>query len=193
MRPLVAIALAAALLSGCARPPAPAPPPVTRIVVLTPSNHTGDTLLVAGGSLIERYALGSARLTVPDLLQVEARELLSERGIQVADPPALAAVDPENLTAEIGALAAAKFDGAALRLEVWRWEPDGDTQPVSILVGLDATLIEVASGRTLWHWRRPLGPIATAGAATLGVAHQIAARAAVAEVLASWRAADAHP
>jgi len=183
-----ALVLAAVLLSGCPpRPAAPPPPAVTKVVVLTPGNRTGDTLLVAGGSLIERYALGTARLTVPDLLQVEARDLLSERGIQVADPEALATVDPENLAAEIGALAAAKFDGAALRLDVWRWEPDSDTQPASILVGLDATLIEVASGRTLWHWRRPLAPIATAGAVTLGVAHQIAARAAVADVLASWR------
>ena len=191
------IVLALTLAAGCLRPPAPPPPPVTMVAVLPPGNSTGDLLLVAGGSLIERYALHSARVTVPDLLEIEAREFLRARGVPLVADEAVAAALAERPTASavdaVTALANAQIAGAALRLDVWRWEPDSDTHPAFVIVGMDATLIDVASRRTLWHWRPPLHPIPTPGAVTLGVAYEVAARAAVAEVLASWKRADPHP
>lgn len=193
MRRRAAALLAIALLTGCARPQAPPPPRPATVAVLPVGNRTGDTLLVAGGSLIEKYALGTPRVTAPDLLEMEARQFLRECGVRLEEPEALLGVKSDNLSDLVGALAAAKFDGAALRLDVWRWEADGGTHPAFVLVGLDATLIDVASRRTVWHWRRPLRPIATPGAVTLGVADQIAARAAVAEVLDSWRRPSSPP
>jgi len=155
--------------SGCPRPSAPPPPPVARVAILPPVDHTGSGLLVAGGSLLERYAFHSPRVTVPDLLAAEAAAALRERGVAV-----------------VGAEALPDENDATLRLEVWRWEPDSETQPASVLAGLEATLVDGASGRTVWRWRPPPHPIPTPGAVTLAVAHQIAARAAIAELLASW-------
>jgi hypothetical protein len=162
--------LVLAAASGCPHPSAPPPPPVARVAILPPVDHTGSGLLVAGGSLLERYAFRSPRVTVADLLAAEAAAVLRERGVGL-----------------VGAEAVADGSGATLRLEIWRWEPDGDTQPASVLVGLEATLVDGASGRTIWRWRPQPHPIATTGAVTLAVAHQIAARAAVAELLASWQ------
>jgi hypothetical protein len=160
--------------SACPRPLPPPPPHVAKVAVLPPVDRTGDGLLVAGGSLLERYAFHSPRVTVPDLLAAEAREWLRTRGVALVGAEAI-----EN-DATLGS------NVATLRLDVWRWEPDSDTQPVSVLVGLEATLVDVASGRTVWRWRPPPHPIPTPGAVTLAVAHAIAARAAVAELLASW-------
>lgn len=182
-----------ALVAGCVHPQAPPPPRVGTVAILPVGNLTGDTLLVSGGSVIERYALGTPRVTVSDLVQNEAGRFLRDCGVQSQQPGALDGVKSENLDELVAALAAAKFDGAALRLDVWRWEPDGGTHPAFIVVGLDATLIDVASRRTMWHWRRPPRPIATPGAVTLGVADEIAARAAVGEILESWRRPSVRP
>jgi hypothetical protein len=193
MRRGTAALLAIALLTGCARPQAPPPPRMATIAVLPVGNRTGETLLVAGGSVIEKYALGTPRVTVPDLVEMEARQFLRECGGRVEEPEALVGVKSENVSDLVGALAAAKFDGAALRLDVWRWERDDGTHPAFVVVGLDATLIDVASRRTMWQWRRPPRPIATPGAVTLGIADQIAVRAAIAELLESWRRPSSQP
>jgi hypothetical protein len=193
MSRIVAAIVSVAFLVGCTRAPAPAPPRVAKVAVLPVGNRTGDTLLVAGGSVIEKYALGTPRVTVADLLQFEAGQFLRERGVQVADPEALVGVTAERVSDLVAALAAAKFDGAALRLDVWRWEPDAGTHPAFVIVGLDAVLIDVASGRTVWQWRRPPRPVPTQGAVTLGGADQIAARAAVADVLDAWKTARSRP
>lgn len=195
MRPKLVLAIVAlVLVAGCPRPPAPLPPPVAMVAVLPPGNITGDVLLVAGGSLVEKYALRSARVTVPDLLEIAARDLLRAHGVPLvgaeAVTMALAAGPTGNAGDAIVALANAKIDGAALRLDVWRWEPDTGTQPAFVIVGLEATLIDVASRRTLWHWRPAQRPIPTPGAVTLGVAYEIAARAAVAEILESWKSVN---
>lgn len=188
---VVGAASALAFSMGCPRLPPPSPPAVAMVAVLPPGNRTGDVLLVAGGSVLERYALRSARVTVPDLLQREARDLLRDRGVALVseDVVATAMTSGADMPTEaaVTALANAGIAGAALRLDVWRWEPDADTHPAFVVVGVEATLIDVASGRNLWHWRPPLHPIATPGAATLGVAYQMASRAAVAELLAAWK------
>lgn len=187
MRRRAAALIVVALLTGCARPQAPPPPHLGTVVVLPVGNRTGDTLFVSGGSVIEKYALDKPRVTVPDLVRTEARQFLRECGVRLEEPEALLGVKSEKVGDLVAALNDAKFDGAALRLDVWRWESDDGTHPAFVVVGLDATLIDVASRRTVWQCRRPLRPIATPGAVTLGVADQIAARAAVADVLAAWR------
>ncbi len=155
-----------AIAAGCVQaPPSAPPPPVAAVAVLPPVNRTGDPLLVAGTSLLERYALDTPRVTVPDLIAAEARRLLRERGVTVGDT---------------------RTGGAALRIDVWRWQPDSETQPASVIVALDATLFDVESGQTLWSVHRAPYPIPTQGAVTLGVAYEMAARAAVADVLAAW-------
>jgi hypothetical protein len=123
--------------SACPRPLPPPPPHVAKVAVLPPVDRTGDGLLVAGGSLLERYAFHSPRVTVPDLLAAEAREWLRTRGVALVGAEAI-----EN-DATLGS------NVATLRLDVWRWEPDSDTQPVSVLVGLEATLVDVASRRRI--------------------------------------------
>ncbi len=189
--PLVLTAIVLALATGCPPPPGPPPPTVTTVAVLPPGNRTGDVLLVAGGSLVEKYALRSARVTVPDLLEDEARAVLRERGVSVVPADVVAAAltpaTAENVAAVVAALAKADVGGAALRLDVWRWEPETGTQPTSVIVGLEATLIDVTSGRTLWHWRPAAHPVPTPGAVTLGAAYDIATRAAVAEILEPWK------
>jgi hypothetical protein len=99
----------------------------------------------------------------------------------------------ENAVEAVAALAKAGITGAALRLDVWRWEPETGTQPASVIVGLEATLIDVATQRTLWNVRPPVHPVSTAGAVTLGAAYEIAARAAVAEILEPWKHVEHRP
>jgi hypothetical protein len=165
MRAAIAVVVLV-VATGCMHAPTPAPPPaVAAVAVLPPVNHTDDPLLAAGTSLLERYALDTPRVTVADLIALETRELLRERGVTVGD---------------------ARVGGAALRFDIWRWEPDTETQPAFVIVGLDATLFDVETGRTLWSLHRAPQPIKTPGAVTLGVAYEIAARAAVADVLGSW-------
>lgn len=186
MNRLAVIAVGLCCLVACTRPlPPPPPPPVGKVVVLPPRNRTGLDLVVAGSSLIERYALRTPRVTVTDLLEVEMREALGARGVDAV--PAPAAVAATSLEDALGQLAAAKLDGAALFLDVWRWEPDTGTQPAYVIVGVDATLVDVGSKRTLWQWHRPQRPIRTPGAVTSGVADEIAVRALVAEIADAWK------
>lgn len=191
-RSLLGMLPAAVLALGCVRPAAIAPPPkeVRAVAVLPASNQTGDDLLVAGTSLLERYALHSARVTVADVLTDEAEALLRARGYRVTAPSAVeAATDghpPESAAAAAQAAARAPLEGFVLYLEIRRWEPDADTHPAFVLVGAGATLIEVGSGREVWSARPPVHPVPTPGAVTLGAAYEIAARKIVAELFASW-------
>src|ERR1700741_4607449 len=82
VRPMLSGAVAGLVLT-CAAPQVGPPPAVRRVAVLQPSNRTGDGLLIAGASLLERYALRTERLTVPDVLAAEARVQLVRRGIDV--------------------------------------------------------------------------------------------------------------
>ena len=147
----------------------PTPPPdITHtIAVLAPTNETGDPLLVAGASLLEKYALATDRVTVPDVLASEARLQLARRGFTVVAKEELAGTA-----------------GLALQLDIRRWESDAPTHPAFVLVGVAAKLIEPATGRVVWSTERRTSPVATPGEVALGPAYVTAARKVMEELLA---------
>jgi hypothetical protein len=175
---------------ACVRSPTPPPPPTTvrAVAVFPPNNRTGDDLLVEGGSLLERYAFHTERVTVGDVLAAEARRQLEERGVDVIAPELVDAAvrSYAPLTAETAARQAARdhVDADVLYIEIRRWEPDAPFQPTRIIVSLAATLIEPADGEILWHLEQPSRPIATPGAVTLGAADIIAAQSVIQDLLA---------
>jgi hypothetical protein len=187
-RALVALVFVAAACTG----PATTPPPANlrAVAVLPPSNRTGDGLLVAGTSLLEKYALKTARVTVPEVLAAEAREQLRRRGVAVVPPDAVEAATggrtPGSPEAAAEIARVGKLEGDALYLEITRWEGDGSMHPSYVIVGLDAALVEPATGKTVWHHHRHAGPVPTPGAITVGAAYEIAAAKVAAEILAPF-------
>jgi hypothetical protein len=179
------------LLTGaCGRPTAPPPPPdmPRTVAVLQPANRTGDPLLVAGTSFLEKYALKSDRVTVPDVLASEARLQLAHRGFTVVSPDEVESTTrgraPGSPEAAAEIASQAKLPGLALYLDIRRWEPDAPTHPAFVLVGLTASLIDPANGRVVWTATRPTSPVATPGEVALGPAYVTAARKTMEEVLA---------
>jgi hypothetical protein len=145
----------------------PVPNDVAAVVVVPPKNTTGDPLLVAGTSFAERYAFRTPRVTVADVVAAEVEDFLRARGYRLPTSPVGSA------------------DAARLEVEIRRWEPDAGTHPEFVIVGMSATLVD-AFGRVIWSTRPPVHPIATPGTVVLGDAYEIAARKAVAELLATW-------
>ena len=163
-----AACLAMIFIGACARPlPAPPPDILHTVAVLAPTNETGDPLLVAGTSFLEKYALATDRVTVPDVLASEARLQLARRGFTV--------VSKEEL---------GKGAGLSLQLDVRRWEPDAPTHPSFVLVGVAAKLVDPATGRVVWSAEHRTAPVATPGEVALGPAYVTAARKVVEELLA---------
>lgn len=194
--PLVGRTLLLLLLAGCAGEHAAAPPAVRSLALLPPVDRTGDALLVAGGSLLERYALNADRVTVGDVLASTLRAQLERRGIAVTVVAAETATDrrtPATLELAAETVRRAGLDEPTLFVTIDRWEPDNPTHPAFVIVAAKATLIEPATNRVLWHRHRNARPVATPGAATSGAAHAIAARTVAAELLDGWPAAPAAP
>jgi hypothetical protein len=189
-----AVRLAAVVLAGvaagCARPaPAPLPSDAPRTVaVLPPANHTGDLLLVAGTSLLEKYVFHTDSVTVSDVLGTEARFQLARRGFTVVPADTVEqATDgrvPGSAAAAAEMAAHGGLPGLALWLDVRRWEPDAPTEPTFVIVALSAALIEPATGRVAWTNVLRTGPIATPGEVTRGGAYVTAARKAMERLLA---------
>ena len=104
-----AVALVAAACTRSPTPPA-VPTAVRAVAVFPPNNRTGDELLVEGGSLLERYAFHTERVTVGDVLAAEARRQLEAQGIAVTAPEVVDATvaDYAPLTAETAARQAAR-------------------------------------------------------------------------------------
>jgi hypothetical protein len=178
------------LVAGaCARPAPPPPPDMVRTVaVLAPANRTGDPLLVAGTSFLEKYALRSDRITVPDVLASEARLQLARRGFTVVSAEQVESATqgraPGSAEAAAEIASRAKLAGLALYLDVRRWEPDAPTHPSFVVVGVTASLVDPASGRVVWSTERPTSPVATPGEVALGPAYVTAARKVMEELLA---------
>lgn len=175
--------------ASCARPAAPPPRDVPRTVaVLAPHNETGGRLPVAGSSLLERYAFDTRPVTVPEVLASEARLQLLSRGFTVvpADIVARATDNRTPASAEAAADIAkrAHLDGAALFIDLRRWDPDPPSEPRVVIVNLVVSLVDPSSGRTLWTNSWPTRPVRTVGEVTLGSADIAAARTVIEAVLA---------
>jgi hypothetical protein len=186
---LVLLAVAVA----CARPGVPAPPATVRTVAVLPvANRTGDDLLITGRSLLEKYVLRTERVTVPDALAVVLRDGLVRRGYDVVPANAVDAATDERAPKDASAAAEVarhgRLPGLALFVAVNRWQGDGGTHPSFVIVGLDAALIDPATGHVVWTVHRAPEPVPTPGAVTLGSAYEIAVDGVVAELLAPWPA-----
>jgi len=134
----------------------------------------------------------SPEVTVPDIVAAEARLQLQQKGLAVISPEAIEAAMGTHLPGspeEAADMAVhGKLEGNLLYIEIKRWEP-GDMstlRPKEILVALEASLIEVTSGRVVWttHW--PLRPVPTPGAINSSGADLIAAHTVVEQLLVSW-------
>ena len=188
MKPRYALCLLFAAWS-CARPPAPPPPlPSHTVAVLPPNNQTGDTLLVAGASILEKYALNTDRITVPDILASEARIQLARHGFDVIAPETVEAATLgriPNDAKEAGAIAVrGHLEGNVLYIDLRRWEVDVPFHPSSVIASLEVTLLDPASGRIVWTADHPSRPVPTVGVVNLGDAYAIAARKVMEELLA---------
>jgi len=177
----------AAVGLGCTRPGETVPSDLPRTVaVLEPSNHTGDPLLVAGTSFLERYALRTERVTVPDVLASEARLQLERRGFTAVPPETVEGATEGRAPGSTDSAVAIARHGGLVGLVLWidvrRWEPDAPTLPTFVIVGLTAELIDSTSG--LVRWRAERRPVATPGEVNLGDAYLNAARKVMAELLA---------
>jgi hypothetical protein len=181
-------AVLAAALVGCAASLPPPPRTVRSVAVFPPSNQTGDGLLVAGTSLLEKYAFDTDRVTVADVLGTELRVGLARRGFAVVSPDVVRAATAGRHVATAEAAAelarAGHVADPVLLLTIDRWEPDQGIHPDFIIVALDAVLVDPANGAVLWHAHRGASPIATPGTVTLGSAHEIAVKRVVEELLA---------
>ena len=177
------------LAAACGRTAPPPPADMARTVaVLAPANRTGDPLLVAGTSFLEKYALKSDRITVPDVLASEARLQLARRGFAVVSSEEVATATqgraPGSPEAAAEVASRARLAGLALYLDIRRWEPDAPTHPSFVLVGLTASLVDPATARVVWSAERKTSPVATPGEIALGPAYVTAARKVVEEMLA---------
>jgi len=174
--------------AACARPPVAAVIPVQTIAVFAPNNRTGDPLLIAGASFLEKYVLPAERYTVADALAAEARVQLARRGFAVAPPElvarAITGTSISNPQDAASAAARAHLDGAVLYMEIRRWEADASYHPGFVIAAVGATLIDPSTGRVLWSVDRPSRPVQTPGVVSLGDAYAIAARVVIEELLA---------
>jgi len=184
-------ALLLVLLTACGRHAQPGAPPNVphTVAVLPPNNRTGDPLLVTGASFLERYATHGPRLTVADVLAGESRAQLERRGFDVVPDDkvddAVHGRTPGSAEAAAEIARHGDLHGAVLYLEVRRWDPDAPTHPAFVVVGLDAAIVDVDSGKVLWSLGRAAQPVATPGEVTLGAAYATAARKVMNEILAS--------
>ena len=174
--------------AACARPPVAAVIPVRTIAVFPPNNRTGDPLLIAGASFLEKYVLPAERYTVADALAAEARGQLARRGFDVVAPElvarAITGTPISNPQDAASAAARAHLDAAVLYMEIRRWEPDAEYRPGFVIAAVGATLIDPSTGRVLWSVDRPSRPVQTPGVVGLGDAYAIAARVVIQELLA---------
>jgi hypothetical protein len=181
-------ALLALCVVGCVRPQVPVPQPVRTIAVFPPNNRTGDPLLIAGASFIEKYVLPAERYTVADALAASARTQLAKSGFEVVAPAvvdaATAGQTPASAEAAAGMAAHNEIGGAVLYIEIRRWEPDVPFHPSFVIASVAMTLIDPSSGRVLWSADHPSRPVQTPGVINLGDAYAVAAQTLMTEMLA---------
>jgi hypothetical protein len=161
-------------LAGCATSPPPLPPPpsgVQEIAVQLPANRTGAALVVDDPGFIGRY-FGEKRSTVPDVLAGDLRSLLRDRGFRV--------------------LAGGAEDVLTLRTEIRRWDPYSADYS-QITVSLLATLVDPASGRSLWTADRTDWKVQTPDARSGPEASGMAARDIARSLIEGWQPSGSRP
>lgn len=185
-------ALLTVLALSCAPAAISPPPPTTMraVAVLPPNNRTDDPLLVASDSFWDPYAPRSQPVTVADVLAAEARLQLERRGFTVTPAEtvesALGNHAPSSPQEAADLAAQGKLAGNVLYIEIIRREPDAPIRPQLVLVALEASLINVATGRVVWTTHRAWRPTPTPGAVSRWVAYMVAARQVTEELLSLW-------
>lgn len=184
------------VLLGCAAGCASSGPPAVvdpAVAVLPPNNRTGDRLLVAGTGLIDRYVIHAQEVTVPDVLLSEARFELQRKGFDVA---ALQAVDtalkdrvPTSPGSAAELASSGGLKGLVLYLELRRWEADAPMHTSFVIVGLEVSLVDPATGKIVWQARHAAAPVPTPGEIRVESAYITAARKIMAQMLAPLRPA----
>jgi hypothetical protein len=189
----VALGLVAASASGCTRRFTAPPSSVARtpIAVLPPFNRTGDVLLVAGGSMLDKYVFKTEKITVPEVMLAETRTLLEARGFALVAGDTVAArldAHPPTSATEAAQLAASgALHADVLFLAVRQWTPDDATTPHAVIASVEATLVS-ESGTALWQADFHAKPIPTPGAIDTQTAYVIATQKLVADIFAAWDA-----
>lgn len=163
----------------------PAPSDLGAIAVLPAHNRTGDDLFVDPPPLLPGV-LGRAgpRVTVADLLTAEARAHLERRGFRVAPPEISGAMAPHDARDAARIAGAAGWGGAALYIEVKRWDPDVHSRPSYVMAAVDLVLVDPDGGEVLWeaHWPARAVPAGSTGTVALG--YPIAVRRLIADMTA---------
>ena len=183
--PVLALSCASSLVSP------PLPTAVRAIAVLPPNNQTGDPLFVGGTSLLEKYIFRSQPVTVADVLAVEVRRQLEQRGISVLPreqvDAALGNQIPSSPKDAANLASHGKLEGSVLYIEIVQWQPAlaESLHPWRMLVAIRVHLVDVASGRVVWAAHLPLRPVPTPGAVTRADADMIAAQRVAKELFSS--------
>jgi hypothetical protein len=158
--------------------------------VLPPNNRTGDPLVVTGAGLIDRYVRHADIVTVPDMLQSEARFQLQQNGFEVPGRQSVDAVLKGRVPtgpASAAELAAQGGPGLALYVEIRRWEADAPVRTAFVIVGLGVSLVDPSTGKIVWTADRRSAPVPTPGEITVQAAYVTAARKVIKELLAPLR------
>ena len=178
--------LPSALAVSCRRPPAPSAT-IHTVAVLPPNNRTDDPLLFENGLFWDPFARRLKPVTVADVLGAEARSQLEQRGFSVSSPEevekAIGSRPPENPQVAAALATQGKLSGSVLYLEIKRWEPDMPIRPARVLVAMEASLIDTATGQVVWTGHQALQPMPTPGAINLWSAYMIVAHNVVARLL----------
>jgi hypothetical protein len=163
------------------------------VAVLPPNNRTGDQLLVGGTGLIDRYVLRAEQVSVPDVLLSEARFQLQQKGFEVAPRQAIDSALKDRIPTSPGSAAelasAGGLKGLVLYLELRRWEGDAPMHTSFVIVGLQASLVDPATGKIVWQANHKAAPVATPGEIRVESAYVTAARRVIAQMLAPLRPA----
>ncbi len=180
--------------AGCATGSSPAlVGPI--VAVLPPHNRTGDQLLVAGTGLIDRFLIHSEQVTVPHVLFSEAPLPLQQKGFEVTGLPAVDAAlkgrGPTSPASAAELAAGGGLKGLVLYLELRRWEGDAPMHTSFVIVGLQVSLVDPATGKIVWQADRKAAPVATPGEIRVESAYITAARKVMAQMLAPLRPASA--
>ena len=174
-------------LAACVKPSPPPPKSVHTIAVFPAANRTGDELLIAGGTVLEKYVFHTTRVTVPDVLAAEARTLLEQQGYTVVSPELVEAASDGKApaSAKQAATLAAQHDlaGDVLYIDLRQWEPNLTYGPSAIIVSLNIELVDPATGRTIWSADHPSRPVQTPATINFADAYWVAARSVIRQML----------